>query len=67
VLGFKAFLGDPGLADFDAVTPAELGGLILSGEFTLQLHIGALLLAGLRGFINLGTLKPYLVIPGGEP
>ena len=40
------------------VTPAELGGLILSGEFTLQLHIGALLLAGLRGFIDLGTLKP---------
>jgi ADP-ribose pyrophosphatase len=39
------------------ITPAELGGLILSGEFTLQLHIGALLLAGLRGFIDLGTLK----------
>ena len=39
------------------VTPAELGGLILSGEFTLQLHIGALMLAGLRGFIDLGTLK----------
>jgi ADP-ribose diphosphatase len=38
------------------VTPAELGALILSGEFTLQLHIGALLLAGLRGFIDLGTL-----------
>jgi 8-oxo-dGTP pyrophosphatase MutT (NUDIX family) len=41
------------------VTPAELGGLILSGEFTLQLHIGALLLAGLRGFIDLGTLTPH--------
>jgi ADP-ribose diphosphatase len=39
------------------VTPAELAGLILSGEFVLQLHIGALLLAGLRGFIDLGTLK----------
>ena len=39
------------------VTPAELGELILNGEFTLQLHIGALLLAGLRGFIDLGTLK----------
>jgi len=39
------------------VTPAELGGLILSGEFVLQLHIGALLLAGMRGFIDLGTLK----------
>ena len=41
------------------VTPAELGGLILSGEFTLQLHIGALLLAGLRGFIDLGTLASH--------
>jgi 8-oxo-dGTP pyrophosphatase MutT (NUDIX family) len=39
------------------VTPAELGGLILAGEFALQLHIGALLLAGLRGFIDLGTPK----------
>jgi hypothetical protein len=39
------------------VTPAELGALILAGEFTLQLHIGALLLAGLRGFIDLGMLK----------
>lgn len=40
------------------VTPAELGGLILSGEFVLQLHIGALLLAGVRGFIDLGRLQP---------
>jgi len=39
------------------VTPTELAGLILSAEFTLQLHIGALLLAGMRGFIDLGTLK----------
>lgn len=39
------------------VTPAELARLILSGEFVLQLHIGALLLAGLRGFVDLGTLK----------
>jgi len=39
------------------VTPSELGMLILSGEFTLQLHVGALLLAGLRGFVDLGALK----------
>jgi ADP-ribose pyrophosphatase len=39
------------------VTPAELAGLILSGEFVLQIHIGALLLAGLRGYIDLGALK----------
>jgi 8-oxo-dGTP pyrophosphatase MutT (NUDIX family) len=37
------------------VTPAELGELIRSGEFVLQLHIGALLLAGMRGHINLGA------------
>ncbi len=36
------------------VTPAELGRLIASGEFVLQLHIGALMLAGLAGFIELG-------------
>jgi ADP-ribose diphosphatase len=38
------------------VSPAQLAELILNGEFVLQLHIGALLLAGLRGFIDLGTL-----------
>jgi len=37
------------------VTPAELAGLIASGEFVLQLHIGALLLAGLRGHLDLGA------------
>jgi ADP-ribose pyrophosphatase len=37
------------------VTPAELAGLIRSGDFVLQLHIGALLLAGLRGYIDLGA------------
>jgi ADP-ribose diphosphatase len=39
------------------VTPAELGGLILSGEFVLQLHIGALLLAALRGYVDIATLS----------
>lgn len=38
------------------VSPEDLAGLILSGEFVLQLHIGALLLAGLRGHIDLGAL-----------
>ena len=47
---------EPGIA-LKLVSPAELAGLILSGEFVLQLHIGALLLAGLRGHIDLGTLK----------
>jgi 8-oxo-dGTP pyrophosphatase MutT (NUDIX family) len=40
------------------VTPAELGRLILMGEFTLQLHIGTLLMAGMRGFIDLSAFKP---------
>jgi hypothetical protein len=38
------------------VTPQELGALILAGEFVLQLHIGALLLAGMRGHLDLVTL-----------
>jgi ADP-ribose pyrophosphatase len=37
------------------VTPAELAALIRSGEFVLQLHIGAILLAGMRGHIDLGA------------
>jgi hypothetical protein len=39
------------------VTPAELTDLILSGEFVLLLHIGALLLASLGGFIDLEMVK----------
>ena len=35
------------------VTPAELAGLIRSGEFVLQLHIGALMLAGIAGHLDL--------------
>jgi 8-oxo-dGTP pyrophosphatase MutT (NUDIX family) len=35
------------------VDTAELAELIRQGEFVLQLHIGALLLAGMRGFIDL--------------
>jgi ADP-ribose pyrophosphatase len=39
------------------VTPAELADLMRSGAFTLQLHIGALLLAGARGFLDLGAFQ----------
>ena len=39
------------------VTPAELAALILAGEFVLQLHIGALLLAGMRSYIDLGAFQ----------
>ena len=37
------------------VTTAELADLIVSGEFILQLHIGAIMLAGLRGHIDLAA------------
>jgi ADP-ribose pyrophosphatase len=39
------------------VTPRELGALILSGEFALQLHIGALMLAGMRGCLDLTDFR----------
>lgn len=35
------------------VTPAELGALVRSGAFGLQLHLGALMLAGVGGHIDL--------------
>ena len=40
------------------VSPAELAGLIRAGDFTLQLHIGALLLAGMAGHIDLAAFGP---------
>ena len=39
------------------VTPAELAGLIRSGDFVLQLHIGAILLAGLAGHLDLAAFR----------
>jgi ADP-ribose diphosphatase len=47
---------EPGI-ELRLVTLAELANLIRSGEFVLQLHIGALLLAGLNGYIEFGALK----------
>ena len=43
--------------ELNLVSPAELADMIYSGEFTLQLHIGALMLAGMRGFIDLNTFR----------
>src|SRR5215471_16139602 len=37
----------------ELATPSELVRMIKSGEFSLQLHLGALLLAELRSFITL--------------
>ena len=50
----EAAATEPGI-DLKLVTPAELAGLIASGEFVLQLHIGAILLAGLAGHLDLGA------------
>jgi 8-oxo-dGTP pyrophosphatase MutT (NUDIX family) len=39
------------------VTPHELTALILAGDFTLQLHVGALLLAALRGHLDIAAFR----------
>lgn len=41
--------------ELEAVSPHKLAAMIRSGEFTLQLHIGALMLAGMRGYIDLNA------------
>lgn len=46
------FRPEPGL-DVTLVSPAELGALVLSGEFVSQLHIGTIMQATLRGLIDL--------------
>jgi ADP-ribose pyrophosphatase len=38
-------------------TPLQLARLIATGKFVLQLHIGALLLAGMQGYIDLAAFK----------
>ena len=46
--------GEPGI-EVRLVTPDELAGLIRAGEFTLQLHIGAILLAAMQGHLDLSA------------
>jgi 8-oxo-dGTP pyrophosphatase MutT (NUDIX family) len=46
------FVPEPGL-NVEFVSDADLVGMIRAGTFTHQLHLGALLLAELRGFIAL--------------
>lgn len=43
------------------VTAAELAGMICSGAFGLQLHVGAILLAGLAGHLDLGAFQNTIV------
>jgi len=47
---------EPGI-ELKLVTPAQLADLIQAGEFVLQLHVGALLLAGLQGYISLDAFQ----------
>jgi ADP-ribose pyrophosphatase len=48
----RSFEPEPGLT-VKLVSPAELVRLIKAGDFVSQLHIGALLLAELNGFLSL--------------
>ena len=43
--------------ELNLATPQELLALILAEEFVLQLHIGALLLAGMRGYLDLASFR----------
>ena len=47
---------EPGI-EIKLVSLAQLAQLMLAGEFILQLHIGAVLVAGLRGYIDLGAFQ----------
>ncbi|HZO45165.1 MAG TPA: NUDIX hydrolase [Xanthobacteraceae bacterium] len=53
----KSFEPEPGIT-LKLVKPAELVRLIRDGEFESQLHIGALLLAELNGFLTLPRAAP---------
>jgi len=52
----SAKAGEPGI-EVKLVSPAELGNLVRSGAFVLQLHIGALFLAGLAGHLDLAAFE----------
>jgi ADP-ribose pyrophosphatase len=47
---------EPGI-EMNLATPKELMALILAEEFVLQLHVGALLLAGMRGYVDLASFR----------
>jgi ADP-ribose pyrophosphatase len=48
----ESFVPEPDLTS-ELVSPTGLAHLIATGEFVSQLHLGALLLAQLRGFLDL--------------
>jgi ADP-ribose pyrophosphatase len=47
---------EPGI-ELNPATPQELLALILAEEFVLQLHVGALLLAGMHGYLDLASFR----------
>jgi ADP-ribose diphosphatase len=53
----QAHVAEAGI-ELQLVTPKVLAALILASEFDLQLHIGAILLAGMRGFLDLDAFGP---------
>jgi hypothetical protein len=52
----ERFPGEAGI-EVRLVTQQELVALIRAGEFVLQLHIGALLLAGMDGHLELSSFR----------
>ena len=48
----SSFKPEPGMT-VALKTPAELAAMLASGELAQQMHLGALMLAGLRGFLVL--------------
>jgi len=60
------FQPEPGVF-VKCVTPAQLVGLIRSGKFVSQLHIGALMLAELHGFLSLPRRQPARGRAQGRP
>jgi|ERR1700730_6297615 ADP-ribose diphosphatase len=53
----KTHVAEAGI-ELKLVTPNELAALILADEFDHQLHIGSILLAGMRGYLDLGAFRP---------
>ncbi len=58
----STFQPEPGLR-MRLVTPADISRLIAAGKFVSQLHIGALFLAELHGFLALPRTRPAQLRP----
>ena len=58
----RSYKGETGI-ELKLVAPEELATMIQSGEFVLQLHIGAILLAGVCGHIDLRCFQLQAASP----